>query len=607
MFLLLIMVHSNLGNSATEPTRFTFFNQRPLVDPQAFDSNTLRVPQDVGKAEFLNVPLPNWRSLGIDQQQSPQNSDLRAVSIDIVRKAIGQNPHLNPERQEAIIKALQGSTDQDLIAQALPLVTEVLVDSPGNKPLATFTRLMAMGLIQPPVLDLTQYSKAEDGQGLQDAIRLVFRCSGLPRLSTALGLRDMLAHENGTLGAYHPINSQIIAKPGAGSRSSRSCVGLVSRIAWNRNANEALMLKNPLLTANMRCVTDSRSAEYAVAEGVCPVISMDYSEANKQARIAAAEKFKTSAFITVRTNTTEHEVAREILLKGGAVCIEMANANMPKLVHMLRTLKNEFPQSFIMVGNVGSAEGYMLAVEAGADVVKLGRGPGAGCTTPEETGISPGQVTLAYECAMAQAYMLLYRGLDVPMCLDGGISKPGHALLGMILGAETVMMGSFFASLDESPAPTVETTDGIRRLYFGEASELAIALNARTKEELVAALCSRGQGIVGVLSPTGTYQNEVPRFLQGIQGGVADLGVAHVGDVSGSAHPIILRQVGTGAIAETGTRLKNPKILSMSQQPSFDLGAGGLAQFLNQLGISKTEPQISPPARIRIFSPTNTE
>jgi IMP dehydrogenase/GMP reductase len=312
---------------------------------------------------------------------------------------------------------------------------------------------------------------------------------------------------------------------------------------------------------------------------------MDYSDRNRAERIGAAEQFGVGAFVTVRTSTKEQQVAREVLRHGGAICIEMANANVPRLVKMVRELKREIPHSFIMVGNVGSVEGYMAVTEAGADVVKLGRGPGAGCTTPEETGISPGQVTLAYECSMAQAYLLTYRGIDVPFILDGGISKPGHALLGALLGAETFMMGSFFAALDESPAPRVETSQGERVVYFGEASRFAQIISARTPDELERALQQKGQGIVGLLSPAGSYKDAVPKFLQGVRGGVADLNRTSMAEVAGTEAPMIARTIGMGAAHETGTRLESTRIEDLTLPGRFDLGVGGKSEFMIALGI----------------------
>jgi GMP reductase len=574
----------NSAKSSYSPVAHTYFSQRPVVDEIAFSrqgrwSNTLVVQQDPATAAYIpGIPLS-------DAAQNDETAlrPLREIQHELVRRGL---PSLSKLAQETVDAALNGLKDDQLHTSAMALMAQSFVNPGGaaiEKPLATFTRLLAAGMIKPPTIDLSRYSGPDQGQDLQRVAAYLYRSSGLGKLSQALGLADETGNEAGSKGWYPPLDPQFLDS--SIDYGHRCHIGTTSRIAWNRWTNESLMVRNPLVPAGMRCVTDWQSAEVAVKNGMSPVGSMDYTKKSRQDRVVAAEKFTTSAFVTVRTNQREQQLAREILSKGGSICIEMANANMPRLVKMVRELKKDFPKSFIMVGNVGSAEGYILAALAGADVVKLGRGPGAGCTTPEETGISPGQVTLAYECALAQAYLLTFYKLDVPMMLDGGISKPGHVLNASVLGAETFMMGSFFAVLDESPAPRVLTKDGTRIVYYGEASRFAQVLSALTDSALQAALAQKGQGTVGLLAPAGTYADAVSKFLEGLRGGVADENQPHLALLIGTEFPWLARVQGPGAVRETATRLQHDPIESLVNPGRMDLGVGGVSRLEEELGI----------------------
>jgi IMP dehydrogenase/GMP reductase len=570
-----------------EPVAKTFFGQRPLVDEMAFkDDNTLTVPQDPSCASLVGVHPSHLAG----HPESAKGTTWReAAEDDLYRSIAAINPRIGSGQLGYIQATIAGYDDASLHDLSVALIEQTLVNPDSNtieKPLATFVRLLSTGFIKPPKVDLSTLSGLDDGKRLQRACEFVYRRSGLPKLSQAVGLRDILGNENGTAGYYPPLDEQF--RDAETDYFSRKHVGLATRFAWNRIGKEALMVRKPLVPANMRCVTDVVSARVAVEQGLCPVISMDYSQSNRKARIEAATEFGNRAFITVRTNEGEVEVACEVLRKGGAICIEMANANMPRMVRVVRELKRDFPHSFIMVGNLGSAEGYMLAAEAGADVVKLGRGPGAGCTTPEETGLSPGQVTLAYECAMAQAYLLTFRGIDVPMCLDGGISKAGHVLLGALLGAESFMMGSYFAALEESPAPWVQTSEGPRRLYFGEASTVASVISALNQDELTEALPNKGQGIAGLILPGRSYAEAVPDISGGVRGGIADVNRTNLGEVVGTEKPLVVRTFGPGTGHETGTRLTSPEIEEVSIPGRFDLGHGGEEVFTATLGIKRS-------------------
>ena len=166
------------------------------------------------------------------------------------------------------------------------------------------------------------------------------------------------------------------------------------------------------------------------------------------------------------------------LLAAGAdlLVLDTAHGHQEKMLSALRAVRDLDPAVPIAAGNVVSAEGVADLVAAGADIVKVGVGPGAMCTTRMMTGVGRPQFSAVLECA-AQA-----RALGAHVWADGGIRHPRDVALALAAGASNVMVGSWFAGTHESPGDMHEAADG--RLYkdsFGMASQRAVAL--RTAEE----------------------------------------------------------------------------------------------------------------------------
>ncbi|MEM8747440.1 MAG: IMP dehydrogenase, partial [Actinomycetota bacterium] len=136
------------------------------------------------------------------------------------------------------------------------------------------------------------------------------------------------------------------------------------------------------------------------------------------------------------------------------------------------------PDHPLVAGNVVTSEGTRQLVEAGADIVKVGVGPGAMCTTRMMTGVGRPQFSAVLECATAAS------DLGAHVWADGGVKFPRDVALALAAGAANVMIGSWLAGTHESAADTLRDTDG--RLYkesFGMASNRAVKNRTRTETE----------------------------------------------------------------------------------------------------------------------------
>ena len=165
------------------------------------------------------------------------------------------------------------------------------------------------------------------------------------------------------------------------------------------------------------------------------------------------------------------------LLEAGAdtLVVDTAHGHQDRMVEALRAVRSVDPRVPVVAGNVVSAEGVHELVEAGADIVKVGVGPGAMCTTRMMTGVGRPQFSAVLECATAA------RSLGKHVWADGGVRYPRDVALALAAGASQVMIGSWFAGTHESPGDLHVDADG--RAYkesFGMASARAVANRTST-------------------------------------------------------------------------------------------------------------------------------
>jgi IMP dehydrogenase len=165
----------------------------------------------------------------------------------------------------------------------------------------------------------------------------------------------------------------------------------------------------------------------------------------------------------------------KLLLDAGAdmLVVDTAHGHQDKMLAALRAVRELSPSVPVVAGNVVTAAGVADLVEAGADIVKVGVGPGAMCTTRMMTAVGRPQFSAVLECA-AEA-----RRLGRHVWADGGVRYPRDVALALAAGAASVMIGSWFAGTCESPGDIFRDADG--RLYkesFGMASARAVRLRA---------------------------------------------------------------------------------------------------------------------------------
>lgn len=221
--------------------------------------------------------------------------------------------------------------------------------------------------------------------------------------------------------------------------------------------------------------------------------------------------------------TRDMEERTSALVAAGvdAVVVDTAHGHSKKVMEEIKKLKVKFPSLDIIGGNIGTAEGGRALVDAGADAVKVGIGPGSICTTRIIAGIGVPQLTAIYEVAKA------LDGTGVPLIADGGIRYTGDITKAIAAGASTVMIGSLFAGVEESPGETITLEGRKYKSYRGMGSMEAMSQGSKDRyfqdaEDDIKKLVP--EGISGRVPYNGMLSEVVYQMVGGLRAGMGYCG-----------------------------------------------------------------------------------
>jgi IMP dehydrogenase len=217
----------------------------------------------------------------------------------------------------------------------------------------------------------------------------------------------------------------------------------------------------------------------------------------------------------------------EALHKAGvdALVIDTAHGHTKSVMAMLTEIKSRFPDIDIVVGNIATAEAAVALANAGADAVKVGIGPGSICTTRVIAGVGVPQLSAVHDCAMA------LEGMDVPVIADGGVRFTGDIVKALAAGAGTVMVGSMFAGVEESPGETIIYEGRRFKTYRGMGSIEAMQKGSKDRyfqdmEDDISKLVP--EGISGRVPYKGHLDEVVHQIVGGIRAGMGYCGAPDV-------------------------------------------------------------------------------
>ncbi|OAD90380.1 IMP dehydrogenase [Aequorivita soesokkakensis] len=208
-----------------------------------------------------------------------------------------------------------------------------------------------------------------------------------------------------------------------------------------------------------------------------------------------------------------------------AVIIDTAHGHTKGVVEVLKQVKHKFPELDVIVGNIATADAAKYLVEAGADAVKVGIGPGSICTTRVVAGVGFPQFSAVLEVAAA------IKGSGVPVIADGGIRYTGDIPKAIAAGADCVMLGSLLAGTKESPGETIIYEGRKFKSYRGMGSVEAMKQGSKDRyfqdvEDDIKKLVP--EGIVGRVPYKGDLVESMTQFIGGLRAGMGYCGAKDI-------------------------------------------------------------------------------
>ena len=246
----------------------------------------------------------------------------------------------------------------------------------------------------------------------------------------------------------------------------------------------------------------------------------------------------------VGTGSKEHERA-EALVKAqvDALVVDTAHGHSQKVIQTTKELKKAFPQVDVVVGNVATAEGCSALIDAGADGVKAGMGPGSICTTRVISGVGVPQMSAVLECAQ------ICSRAGIPLVADGGIKYSGDVVKALAGGADSIMIGSLFAGTNEAPGETILYQGRRYKVYRGMGSLAAMPLGSKERYSQSASMANKltPEGIEGQVPTRGSLASNIYQIAGGIRAGMGYVGAANLMELKDKAHFI---QITSASIRE---------------------------------------------------------
>jgi IMP dehydrogenase len=217
----------------------------------------------------------------------------------------------------------------------------------------------------------------------------------------------------------------------------------------------------------------------------------------------------------------------ESLVRAGVdlVAVDTAHGHSKNVLDVVRRVRRRYPDLDLAAGNVATDEGTSALIQAGANVVKVGVGPGSICTTRVVSGVGVPQITAIGSCAKAAARQ------NIPIIADGGIKFSGDITKALAAGADSVMIGSLFAGTEESPGETILYQGRTYKVYRGMGSLGAMGQGSRDRygqADVEDAKKLVPEGIEGQVPYKGSLSFNIHQLVGGLRAGMGYLGCRDV-------------------------------------------------------------------------------
>lgn len=258
------------------------------------------------------------------------------------------------------------------------------------------------------------------------------------------------------------------------------------------------------------------------------------------------------------SDDTLERVAKLVESGVDVIAVDTAHGHSKKVLDVIRSIKEKYPELQIIGGNVATPEATIALIEAGADAVKVGIGPGSICTTRIIAGVGVPQITAINDCAeAAKAY-------GVPVIADGGIKYSGDLMKALGMGASVCMMGSIFAGCEESPG-AIELYQGRKfKVYRGMGSIAAMEKGSKDRYFQHNSKKLVPEGVEGRVAYKGYVEDTIFQLVGGIRQGMGYCGAGTL--------PILHEIAQFVQITNAGLRESHPHDIQITKEaPNYSV------------------------------------
>ena len=315
----------------------------------------------------------------------------------------------------------------------------------------------------------------------------------------------------------------VLFRPKRSTLKSRSQVNLTREFTFKHSGRQ--WAGTPVIAANMDSVASFEMAAALAEHEVMTAVHKHYTVEQWADFVKSADK-KTlnNVFVSTGTSDADFEKTKEIMALSEElifICIDIANGYSEHLVEYVQKVRAEFPNKVISAGNVVTGDMCEELILAGADIVKVGIGPGSVCTTRVKTGVGYPQLSAIIECGDAA------HGLGGMIIGDGGCSCAGDVAKAFGGGADFVMLGGMLAGHEESGGEVVEQDGKKFMKFYGMSSQSAMDKHSGGVAKYRAA-----EGKTVLLPYRGSVHNTISDILGGVRSTCTYVGAAKLKELT---------------------------------------------------------------------------
>ncbi|HIF9205858.1 TPA: GMP reductase [Photobacterium damselae] len=315
----------------------------------------------------------------------------------------------------------------------------------------------------------------------------------------------------------------VLFRPKRSTLKSRSQVELTREFTFKHSGRQWSGV--PIIAANMDSVGSFAMAQALAKHNVMTAIHKHYTTADWQEFVEQNDaSVLNNAMVSTGTSDADFQKTKDIMAMSDDlifICIDIANGYSEHLVEYVQKVRAEFPNKVISAGNVVTGDMVEELILAGADIVKVGIGPGSVCTTRVKTGVGYPQLSAIIECADAA------HGLGGRIIGDGGCSCAGDVSKAFGGGADFVMLGGMLAAHTESGGEVIEQNGKTFMKFYGMSSQ-----SAMNKHSGGVAKYRAAEGKTVLLPFRGPVENTIQDIMGGVRSTCTYVGAAQLKELT---------------------------------------------------------------------------